>query len=136
MPRIYELSKECGASASQLFAKEHDGNTVSERVGNEYYWFEDHYNPSLNACFMLETTEHYYAYQNYNMGSWTLIDVNDNRDIDSESCNWKPLSSSRSDDACFRNNPALLGMTNPAFKDFGNKVARYMERNEQGKTSE
>jgi hypothetical protein len=83
---------------------------------------------------MLETTRHYYAHQNYTMRIWTLINVNDNREIDNESCTYS-LATMIDDDACQRNDPVRYGVTHPAFKDFGDKVARYMERNSQSEAS-
>lgn len=136
---VYELSKECSASASEYFAKGHHGNTFAEYVTNgqdsDNSWFENHYNPSLNACFMLEINDHYYAVWHHFVRSWSLINVNDNREIDDANCDWGDPGKLVSEDACSRNDPVLFGKLHPEAKDFGDEVARYMERSVQGEAS-
>ena len=99
---VYELWKQCGISASQLFAQSHHGNTSAERVANgddsDTSWFENHCNSSLNACFMIQHDDHFYGsaaagkFQNYTLRMWTLIDVNENREIDNGSRFVNPMS--------------------------------------------
>jgi len=59
-----------------------------------------------------------------NMRTWTLIDVNDNHEIDNMSCTY---SSSPEPDSCYENKPVLYARLK-GFKDFGDEVVRDMER--------
>jgi hypothetical protein len=79
----YELQERCGKRVTEFVEKEYG----RERIYNKYIRlispsFVNHYNPTLNRCFVLLTLQ---VAENSNMvvTEISLIDVNENRDIGS-----------------------------------------------------
>jgi hypothetical protein len=79
----YELAERCGALARATFEHDwHDGEAKTSDGGQIIATFENHYNPTLNKCFYVETIETIYL-ANANRYSRTirLWDINENREL-------------------------------------------------------
>lgn len=85
----YELQERCGKQAANVFEKEYEGATdtavTDTKIGQNISSYRNHYNPTLNKCFFLETTSimAYRANPPYTATMYSLFDLNDHKDYGS-----------------------------------------------------
>jgi hypothetical protein len=91
----YELQERCGKRATELFEKDFPPEKVTTVVAT----FENHYNPRMNKCFMVEESTSYFRDDKNKPMSikiLILIDVNDNKVVG----NFDPLQCTVQEKVC------------------------------------
>jgi hypothetical protein len=85
----YELQERCGKQAAKVFEKFNDGDTdnsiTNTKDGQTITSYRNHYNPTLNKCFFLETTSilAYNASPKYTASMYILSDVSEHKEYGS-----------------------------------------------------
>jgi hypothetical protein len=74
----YELQERCGKRAEQIFSRDWPHGSPDNSMGyTQTATYQSHYNPALNKCFMLETSNAYDKSRPTVMK--VLLEVNSNR---------------------------------------------------------
>ncbi len=78
---LYQLQERCGRSASAFFKEEWPHTISNTKDGQTISSYENHYDPDLNKCFLLET-DRFSGKKNGKRTGWvsqSLFDINDNK---------------------------------------------------------
>lgn len=117
----YELAERCSASAEEFFASLGYPNSELNRSS-----YENHYNPTLNSCFMLVERQLTDRVKQTITVIRTIWNVNENRQIDLLDCgaSFKDLDTPGN-----LNSDCVAGnFSAPGYQQFANSMRLYMER--------